>query len=247
MNISIIEKKANDFRKSKGLSLTDPIRIKSLLSKLNVITVFKPLSSKFSGMAIKTGDYRFMLINSTHSLGKQHFTVCHELYHLYIQEDFSSMICNTGKFNSRSGEEFNADRFAALLLMPENAIMDLIPDSEIGKDKIKLETILMIENYFSCSRSALLYRLKGLKLITGEFYDSFSTGIKRNAIAYGYPTNLYEAGNDGLTVGDYGVLARTLYDENLISETHYLSLLFDLGMNEAELKNLFEENEQEEA
>ena len=49
----ILEKKANDFRNRNGLGSNDSIRLKSLLNKLDVLTVFKPLSAAFSGMALK--------------------------------------------------------------------------------------------------------------------------------------------------------------------------------------------------
>ncbi len=54
-----------------------------------------------------------MLINTTQSLGKQHFTIGHGLYHLFIQENFSSQTCQTGMFNKKEVEEYRADWFAA--------------------------------------------------------------------------------------------------------------------------------------
>jgi len=246
MNNNVLEKKAIEFRKYAGLSDSDPIRIKSLLSKLNVITVFRPLSSDFSGMALKIEDNRFILLNSAHSLGKQHFTICHELYHLYVQENFTTMICHTGKFDKSSGEEYNADRFASVLLMPETAIKSLIPEKELSIDKIQLGTILKLEHYFSCSRNALLYRLKELKLISAKSYDLYCTNVKNSAVKYGFPTDLYQPGNSYLTIGDYGELTRKLFDDERISESHYVSLLYDLGMNEEYLDKIFETNGDEE-
>lgn len=245
MNNNILEKKAVEFRNLAGLSNADPIRFKSLLAKLNIITIFRDLSSDFSGMALKINKDRFILINSSHSLGKQHFTICHELYHLYIQEDFSSMMCNTGKFDSSAKEEYNADRFASILLMPESAVKELIPDNELSKDKIKLKTILKLEHYFSSSRAALLYRLKSLNLISSKYYDQYCKNIKYNAIKYGYPIDLYESGNKDLSIGNYGELTRELYDRELISESHYFSLLFDLGMNLEYLNKIVESNDEE--
>ena len=43
----ILEKQALSFRNDYGLSSTDPIRLKSLLQKANVITAFAPLSENF--------------------------------------------------------------------------------------------------------------------------------------------------------------------------------------------------------
>lgn len=242
MNANILEKKVFEFRRYANLSSDDPLRIKSLLTKLNVLTVYKPLSDNFSGMALKVDDNRFVLVNSNHSIGKQHFTICHELYHLFIQENFLAMVCDTGKFDSGSGEEYNADRFASILLLPEDGIKSLIPEKELSRDKIELGTILKLEHYFSCSRGALLYRLKELKLITSITYDRFCNNVINSAVQYGYPTDVYKPGNEGLTIGDYGELSRKLFDNELISENHYISLLYDLGMNEEYLKEIFDSN-----
>src|SRR5689334_3826364 len=104
-NDLILEKAALQFRSDCGINNKDAIRLKSLLQKLNVITIFKPLTDDFSGMALKTKVkdefIRFALINSKQSLGKQHFTICHELYHLFIQKDFNSRVCKTGLFDKR--------------------------------------------------------------------------------------------------------------------------------------------------
>lgn len=249
INKVLLEKKAFEFRQLSGLGANDPIRLKSLLSKLNVITVFKPLSTEFSGMALKvtkgTSTSRFILINNTHSLGKQHFTICHELYHLYIQSDFKSMICRTGLFNKSQGEEYNADVFASILLLPEQGVKALIPDNETtAKDKISLKTTLKIEHYYSCSRAALLFRLKDLNLITSKTYDEYFKNVKIGAIQNGYSSDLYNAGNENLVIGNYGEIARELFEKEAISESHYISLLTDLGMNEEDLVKLY--NEQEE-
>lgn len=242
MNQLILEKKANDFRNQNGLGSNDSIRLKSLLYKLNILTVFKPLSAGFSGMALKIdkdGDIsRFVLINSNKTLGHQHFTICHELYHLFVQEHFYSMVCTAGEFAKKNKEEYNADVFAAHLLLPENGIKSLIPDDELSKDKIKLKTILKIEHYFSCSRSALLYRLKDLGIISSGKWDALSHHVKRSAVEFGYSTGIYESGNHHEVIGDYGTLARELFEKESISESHYHSLLLDLGMNADEIEKL---------
>ena len=238
----IIEKKASEFRNQNGIGANDSIRFKSLLSKLNVLTVYKSLNSSFSGMAIKIKDgndvKRFILVNSQKSRGSQHFTICHELYHLFIQEEFTSMTCNTGTFSKTDKEELNADLFASYLLLPESGLKVLIPDNELGKNKILLKTILKIEQYFSCSRSALLYRLKQLNIIDSSIYDIYKDNVKRSALEFGYSIDLYESGNHNQVVGDYGSIARDLFEKEIISESNYFTLLLDLGMNVEEIEKI---------
>lgn len=226
-----IKKKAFEFRNECGFSNNDPIRLKSLLIKLNIITVFKELTDDFSGMSVKAGSKKFILINANHSLGRQHFTICHELYHIFFDDNFKPHHCCTGLFNKRDMNEYFADVFASYMLMPEDGIINLIPDIEMKKDKISIQTILKIENYFSCSRKALLFRLKELNLISPKKFDEYCLNIKSTAKAYGYDTTLYEPGNNNLVIGDYGTLAKQLYDNEKISEGHYISLMHDIGIN----------------
>lgn len=243
MSPLVLEKKARAFRNHHGLGSDDAIRLKSLLYKLNVLTVFRPLTDGISGMAIKiTGPgqvtSRFILINSNKTLGHQHFTICHELYHLYIQENFERRVCLTGKFEKKDIEEYRADVFAAHLLLPEDGVKALIPDDELRRDAIRLPTLLKIEQYFSCSRSALLYRLKNLEIISEQKLETFSSSVKKSAVQFGFTTGIYEPGNHNEVIGDYGTIARELFDREKISESHYLSLLHDLGMNPTEIQDL---------
>ncbi len=243
MKTQILEKKANEFRIQNGIDGEDCIRFRSFLSKKNIITLYTPMSSGFSGMALKIGSgenvKRFILVNSNHPIGKQHFTICHELYHLYIQNDFNSMICNTGRFDKKDLQEYYADVFASHFLLPHSGIINLIPDSELEKkNQIKLSTVLKIEQYYTCSRAALLYRLKEMNLIDSQGYENLSYNVKRSALEYGYSTDLYEEGNHGLVIGDYGTIAKDLFDSERISETHYYSLMIDLGINLEEVEKL---------
>ncbi len=232
------------FRSNCGINNKEAIRLKSILQKLNVITLFKPLANSFSGMAIKTSyndiDERFMLINSNQSIGKQHFTICHELYHLFIQKNFSSRICRTGLFNKKNDiQEFYADIFSSYLLLPTDGLIELIPNEELSnRNKISLSTIIYLEQFFSSSRKALLYRLKKMKLINDELYEHYALNVKRSALENGFDTTLYEKGNFNSIIGNYGTNAKELYDNNLISESHYYSLLSDLGIDFTSLDSI---------
>jgi Zn-dependent peptidase ImmA (M78 family) len=225
-----IQQKAIKFRRDNGFSNTEPIRLKSLLLKSNVLTVFRKLSDDFSGMAIKMGEDRFMMVNQEHNLGKQHFTIAHELYHLFIQDNFVSQSCKTGRFDKKDIEEYKADMFAAYLLLPHDGLTLNIPSNELSiRDTIRLETVLKLEQYYSVSRRALLQRLKNLDIISHLTYDRFKIDVRRSATAYGYEIDLYNPGNAALVLGDYGVKAHQLFEDEKISESHYLELMRTIG------------------
>lgn len=231
INRNIIEKAAAQFREKWGYNSLTPIKIKSLLMDLEVLAVFKKMEGSFSGMAVKLGNKNFMLINSAHSIGRQHFTIFHEIYHLFIQKDFEEIKCWEEVDPKEKKDESNADFFAANVLLPKEGLLKIIPEEELKKDKISVKTILKIEQYFSCSHSALMVRLKQLDFISDKFDEEINTDIRVLAKQYGYSTTLYEPGNDNLVIGNYGAKAKRLFDDNIISRTHYIELMRDLGID----------------
>jgi Zn-dependent peptidase ImmA (M78 family) len=225
-----IQSLAAKFREEHGISPSEPIKIKSILTKLKVNAFFLPLNDNISGMSMLVDELRFMFINSKQVIGRQNFTIFHELYHLFMQVDFDSMICNTGTFNPKDPVEYYADWFSAYLLMPREGILNKIPKNELQKNKITIITLLELENYFGCSRTALLYRLNELNLIDLDAYECFKSNIKTLAKVFGYGTKLYEPGRENIFISDYGKKAKKLYDDEIISESKFISLLRDAGI-----------------
>lgn len=243
LNDKILEARANKFRVDCGIDHDAAIDLYKLLESLNVVTAFLPLSNDFSGMALKTPNEKFMLVNSNQQVGRQNFTIGHELYHLYIQEGFTFEVSKKVFFNKKDREEYHADVFSSCFLMPEAGIIRLIPEEELAwGGKISLATIIKLEQYFGVSRRALLWRLDKVGLIKFDNYEEYLTRVKKSAIEHGYPTDLYTANAINRVVGDYGVLTKALFDKDKISETHYHSLMKDIFVNTDNI----EEDEQEE-
>lgn len=243
-NDKILEARANKFRDKVGVGNSDPIDLYKVLSELNVLTNFRPMSPDFSGMALKIENNRFILVNNKQTRARQHFTIGHELYHLFIQTEFSFMLCKTGRFDKKDKEEYNADIFSSFLLMPESGMLKTIPEQELARGgKITLQTIIRLEQYFGVSRKALLVRLAKMEVLNYEEYAAlYSTGIKRSANELGYSTKLYEKGSDYNIIGNYGLLCKNLYEHEQISESHYFNLMHDIGIN---IDEKFEENDNE--
>ncbi|ULQ55826.1 ImmA/IrrE family metallo-endopeptidase [Flavihumibacter rivuli] len=238
----LIEYKANKFREEHGLSPTEPVNLGHLLTRLNVITLFKEMGDNFSGMAVKNGYGHFMMINANDIIARQRFTIGHELYHLFIQEEFQNRICFVGSFDKKDKEEYNADWFSSYFLIPEDGIIEQSPEKELKKDSITISTVTKLEQYFGVSRSALLNRLKFLDLISSSYLEQLKDpgNIKRNALQMGYSTELYEPGNKNRFIGDYGLKAKQLLDKDLISESDFYSMMSDIGIDPD--KNLVEDD-----
>jgi Zn-dependent peptidase ImmA (M78 family) len=241
VNERILEARANRFRDQLGISNSDPIDLYKVLVELNVVTNFRPLSRNFSGMALKAGEERFILVNTSQTKGRQHFTIGHELYHLFEQPDFNFMLCKVGRFDKKEREEYNADIFSSYLMMPEAGILKTIPEVEMTRgESISLPTIVKLEQYFGVSRNALLVRLDRLRLIKYKEYEQYLTGVIKSANELGYNIGLYQDGNDYQLIGNYGSVCKKLFEEDKISESHYFNLMQDIGVN---IDEKFEENE----
>ncbi len=216
------------FRNELGYSSDVPIQLEALLLKKNVITVFKPLSENFSGMAIRTSDdIRFLLVNRNHTTGRQNFTIGHELYHLFIQRDFVSQQCVTGNFDRQNDpEEKKADYFSACLLLPESGVRQLIPKEERARiNKISDATVIKIQQYFQVSVNAVLFRLVEFGFLDSSCFERFRNEKKALARKLGYDIGLFEPGKADRFIGNYGIIANDLFERRKISESYYIELL----------------------
>ncbi|MCC8113853.1 MAG: ImmA/IrrE family metallo-endopeptidase [Bacteroidales bacterium] len=224
IDYNLIKRQVDEFQQKYGLSKTEPLDTRSLLLKLNVIAAFRPMSPTFSGMSlIDHMGGRYMLINSNMPLGRQNFTICHELYHLFVDPSHSPHNCGDG--SQKPDAEKAADAFAALLLMPEEAILQMVPLKEIGTNMVSMPTLVRLENYFGVSRTAMFFRLVGLRLVDKNRKDELCSNPTKDARALGFPLHLYSPANANLIIGDIGEKAYLLFQQEKISEGHYLEIL----------------------
>lgn len=223
LSINEAESLAGQFRYNVGLSLTEPVSAKTLIRKLGITAVYRPLSESSYGIGCKSASgKKFILINSNSTRGRQHFTIAHELYHLFFEEHPAPHMSGQGS----STEEKNANKFDSALLMPREGLLSIITPDEIANHNIHMTTILRMEQYFGVSRNTLLIRLKDVGLISPQRKTELEgVLVKESALSYGYYLSLYEKGNEGVVIGDFGEKARRLFESEKISEGHYVELL----------------------
>jgi len=212
------------FRNMLHLPQDAPIVVKEVLEQLGILTVFRPLSEGSCGMSIKTKDgLRFMLVSSNSTIGRQHFTIAHELYHLYYDEKPTPHMCGV---DGKSPLEQSADMFASNLLLPRVGLLAMLPESYSETKQLDIATIVKMEQKFQVSRKALLYRLRRLSIITEDQLQTLlSAPIRDVAMRRGFDTSVYEKGNEGLVIGEYQSLATDIFEKGHISEGHYNELL----------------------
>jgi len=217
------------------ISSNEPVNMKTSLRQLNIMAVYRPLSDNLFGMSLASSDkqHRFMLVNSNSTRGRQHFTIAHELYHLYFDDNPKPHFCS--RDNDTDLAERSANMFASALLMPKEGLLQNISTAEISNKEVEIDTLLRLEHLFGISHQTLVLRLKELRVITPACADEMmNRSITTESRLRGYDLDLYTKGNEGLVIGDFGSKARKLFEEEKISEGHYLELLNMIGYGKGE-------------
>jgi Zn-dependent peptidase ImmA (M78 family) len=224
---------ATEFRRRFDLGQSAPIRVDTLLHKLDLLTVFTEMSDSFSGMAARLEENGFLLINCNHPKGRQIFTICHELYHLFIQKKFEFEVISDAKGSDKDINERLADAFASELLMPEKGIQELLLKENYIHKKIELDQIIKLEQYFQVSRQSMFYRLLNLGFIDKKenLEQTYFSNVKESAEKRGYPTDLYEKTKPCVISSDYFDKAQYLYKKDKIGLHDYAQLLHDVGID----------------
>ena len=215
---------ATVLRKQLGEDDSSPIDIFSLVQGVEGLTlVYYPMGEKLSGMCIKSQKGNNLIaINSAMTIGRQRFSLAHELYHLYFD---SCMMSVCGKrLNYGKEVERSADMFASYFLMPESGI-------ESNAAQLTLDDVIRIEQYFGISHQAAVYRLMHTSYLSDEEGTRLlNMSVRRRAETLGYSPALYlplPAERQYMTYGHYVKQAEKLIESELISYGKYEELLLD--------------------
>ena len=213
-----ISNKALDLRNRLGEDSFSPIDIFSLVQNLEDVTLIQyPLGKNISGYCKKYKHTSVIVINSSMTLGRQRFSLAHELYHVFYDTEMTSFVCSN--FNNKAPNEQKADLFASYLLMPQTALSRLNISNPV-----KIGDIVRLEQFYHVSRMAVLYRLLNENIINNNELESFSKNVRRSAKLLGYDDALYKPSPESeqyYVYGKYIVSAEKLLADNKISNGKY--------------------------
>lgn len=194
------------FREKMGYGNREPIDIESAVLKMENYTVVKlKLSNNISGMCIVDDESRVIAINSAMSVGRQRYTIAHELYHLEVEKIEEGKICPTGIYDNRSDNEKEADMFASFLLMPYDGLEWYVEKYQITEWNLK--NIIGLSQFYKVSYMAVLFRLSYENRITHEEYEELKQiNVRAESIKFGYDVSLYKMSPEEemwTTLGEY--------------------------------------------
>lgn len=221
--------KAERLRRQLGEDNNSPIDIFALAQEIeNLTIVYYPLGNKISGMCIKGANGSTIALNSSMTLGRQRFSLAHEFYHLFYDNNMKS-IC-TKSLGTGNDIEKAADTFASYFLMPRAAFIDKA-NSLISKHngKITIQDIIRIEQYFGVSHQSAVHQLYNCGYIFQDELDSFlNISVRRQAETMGFNSDLYRPlpkEKQYCTFGHYIDQSVKLLDRDIISYGKYEELL----------------------
>ncbi len=196
---------AEMLRHEWGIESFSSLNIRSLVYNniRNLTVLWFPMETNISGCCSKTKDDNVIFINTNHTIGRQNFTLAHELYHLLYENLDEFIVCGV---NNNSQSERNADNFASTLLMPDSALYWFKKMNQIKE--WSLEDIIRCEQHYQISRYTMLIRLKNLNWISQNQFDTFGLNIIREADRLGYDTNLYKPSPENQKYSSIGELIR---------------------------------------
>ncbi len=220
-------------RDKMGEDNNSPVDVFALAQNIEGLTiVFYPLGNNLSGICIKGRENNNLIaVNSGMTYGRQRFSLAHEFYHLYYDNNMFTVCAisiNTGTENERK-----ADMFASYFLMPETALAKMANSLIVknGKNKLLLEDLIRIEQYFGISHQAAICRLKDSRFLDEEEANNYAhCSVRNKSEELGYSSHLYRSTpkeKQCRTFGNYIKQAGQVLSEGIISEGKYEELLLE--------------------
>lgn len=214
-----------------GEDANSPIDVFAIAQSIEHLTiVYYPMGNNLSGICLKnsTGN-NVIAINSSMTLGRQRFSLAHELYHLYFDENMTAVCAQ--KIGAGNEIEKEADLFASHFLMPAAALHTKVEEMQ-KKNKgqnLSIRDVVRLEQFFQVSHQATVIRLKRDHLLSSVVAESMMMkSVRRLAESMGFSTELYKplpTEKQYMTYGNYIVQAGEVLQKELVSDGKYEELL----------------------
>lgn len=216
-----------NFKRNWGIDEFSPVNMFNLLSyKIPNLTIsWFPMKSSVCGCYFKKNHDSIILLNSTHTRGRQNFTLAHELYHLLDNKE-NFVVCSE---KNQEETEIKADEFASDFLLSECALYDYMDSNNI--EEWSINDVIKCEQYFRLDHRNFIGRLYSQGFITGDQFAELSFNIFDKAAGLGYDTSLYESNhkdNQYYSIGHMIPLTERLYNEKKLTKGVRKDILLDL-------------------
>ncbi len=140
--------------------------VRPAFQKKGFLVIELPFADDEIGALCYKGDaLGYILINTSLPKANANFAVCHEIYHVFFQDgEFKSKVEFANDHYFEHEEEFAANLFAGMLLMPEAGFRQMYGLFKKESEGDERDTIIRLMNYYQVPYMAVLIRCYELGL-----------------------------------------------------------------------------------
>jgi Zn-dependent peptidase ImmA (M78 family) len=178
-----------------GGPLGDPFRAADQRVLIWRLPLGEDLGGAPSGLFYNHPEVGFsILVNSNMTLGRQVFTVAHELAHAFFHSRGLDVIVSMP--GAELGRERFADAFAGELLVPGDELRRLVSEHALWNSLTDPTAVVHLQRHFGVSYATIRVRLLQERLIDRPTFDNLAqVSPSRLAQALGYPVHRADMGN----------------------------------------------------
>lgn len=166
-----IETKVRNFYSFAGMSSDKEVLnilqiARASFKKKGYLLLELPLADKEIGALCYKGDaLGYIVLNTSLPKVNVNFAICHEIYHVFYQErEFKSKVEFASEHYYEYEEEFAANLFAGMLLMPEASFRCMYSKFKEESEGREQDTVMRLMNYYQVPYMAALIRCYELGL-----------------------------------------------------------------------------------
>ncbi|ARJ38028.1 hypothetical protein SporoP8_03435 [Sporosarcina ureae] len=209
--------------------------MKNSISKIESLGIFVLISAaplEVSGFCMTIGEDTFIFVNKNHVLGRQNFSLWHEVYHWFTESTGSVSIVNE---QENSEIEYQADYFASLVLLDKNHLSEKLWEMGIRNSNnakyISYDHIIKLQHYFQVSYSSMVRKI--IEIYPNSNLSSrYALGIParqdeliRKTLDLNLSVNLIQPSKNTYISRELFILLEKLHSENKISKSKVFSIM----------------------
>lgn len=167
-----MEMKLNEFYNFAGMNNCQEMRnimqiVKVSFFNKGFLVLEIPFADKEIGALCYKGDaIGYIVINTSLPKVNVNFSICHEIYHVFFQKsEFKSKVELVNDHYYEHEDEFSANLFAGMLLMPETSFRFMYNKFLLESHGERLDCIVKLMNYYQAPYMAVFIRCLELELL----------------------------------------------------------------------------------
>lgn len=188
-NREVIESKVKEFYHFAGMTRDREVLnilqiVKTSFQKRGYLVLEIPFADKEIGAFCYEGDaLGYVVLNTSLPKVNVNFALCHELYHVFFQKGkLKSKVEFSNNDYYEHEEEFSANLFAGMLLMPESSFRFMYRKFKDESEGGELDILVRLMNYYQVPYMAALIRCYELGLSENNCLSEELLNVNREEV-----------------------------------------------------------------